>query len=213
MNSSELEDLDIQVFGSEGIESIREIRKESDFNDVNGHASPPASPSTARPTSPSFYEPLELNFDPLSPVGNGLFSSDQKGFQARSKPDIFNAVHMHVQENARIPNYNHPVDRSNSSASKPFPRNTYNSNALVASKTEQDNSMAEIFLSSESGYRKSLNQTYEVLGSLTTEDSNIQKEIDELQNQEKAHKKLTSKNNLFLIGFELYKTLLMCTYN
>jgi len=178
MNSSELEDLDI--FGSEGIESIREIRKESDFNDVNGHASPPASPSTASPTSPSFYEPLELNFDPLSPVGNGLFSSDQKSLQARSKPDIFNAVHMHVQENARIPNYNHPVDRSNSSASKPFPRNTYNSNALVASKTEQDNSMAEIFLSSESGYRKSLNQTYEVLGSLTTEDSNVQKEIDEL---------------------------------
>ena len=168
MSDSKLEDLDL--FGSDQIDVVgAEIEPQ-----YNGVDAPPASPPSRSPV----YDPVGWNLA-LSPVGNDLFSSDPRYSHDQIEPNLVNAVHMHVQDNARIPNYNHPVDRSNSSNSKNFPRNNYTSDALLPFKAEQDNSMAEIFLSSESRYRKSLNQAYEVLGSLSTEDS-IQKEIDEL---------------------------------
>lgn len=173
MDNSGLEEFDL--FDSERIVGLEE-GKEPQYN----HVDAPAKAHVASPPSPPFYDPLGWSMDQVSPVGTDLFSSHQRNPRPRNEVNLVNAVHMHVQDNARIPNYNHPVDRSNSSTSKNFPRTNYKSDALLSSKIEQDNSMAEIFLSSESSYRKSLNQTYEVLGSLSTEDSNIQNQIEEL---------------------------------
>ncbi len=132
-------------------------------------------PELPPPASPTSSPLMEWNFG-LSPVGTDLFPADPRYSSARNESNIVNAVHMHVQENARIPNYNRPVDRSNSAKS----RSNHGIDIRLSARPEQqDNSMAELFLSSESSSRRSLNQTYEVLGSLTTEDS-LQKEIDDL---------------------------------
>eukprot|EP00531_Pseudo-nitzschia_arenysensis_P005944 CAMPEP_0116132942 /NCGR_PEP_ID=MMETSP0329-20121206/9833_1 /TAXON_ID=697910 /ORGANISM="Pseudo-nitzschia arenysensis, Strain B593" /LENGTH=871 /DNA_ID=CAMNT_0003627523 /DNA_START=262 /DNA_END=2877 /DNA_ORIENTATION=+ len=132
-------------------------------------------PELSPPASPTSSPLMGWNFG-LSPVGTDLFPADPRYSSARNESNIVNAVHMHVQENARIPNYNHPVDRSNSAKS----RSKHGIDIRLSTRPEQqDNSMAELFLSSESSSRRSLNQAYEVLGSLTTEDS-LQKEIDGL---------------------------------
>jgi hypothetical protein len=174
MYDSELQDLDL--FGSEGIAGFGE-EKGPQFNDVDAAVRTPVPSPPGRPSSPSFYDPWICT---LSPVGTDIFTSDGRSSSVRNESNQVNAVHMHVQENARIPNYNRPVDRSNSSTNRHRRGNSFGTDVLLSSKPKQDNSMAEMFLSSESRYRRSLNQTYEVLGSLTTEDSNIQKEIDEL---------------------------------
>ena len=163
MTDSTLDDLGL--FGSEEITEM-----EPQYNDVGAPA--PASP-TASPL-------IDWNFG-MSPVGNtDLFPAQPYNNAQNESSNIVNAVHMHVQDNARIPNYNHPVDRSNSSTSRSFPRSNYGGDATLSARPEQDNSMAEMFLSSESSYRRSLNQTYEVLGSLTTEQESVQKEIEDL---------------------------------
>lgn len=146
-----------------------------DSEPIDDLDAPPVSPPSRSP----IFDQAEWN---LSPVGAGtdIFASDPRYPSGRNETNIVNAVHMHVQENARIPNYNRPVDRSNSISNRYFPRNNYSSDALFSSKPEQDNSMAEIFLSSESSNRKSLNQTYEVSGSLSTAEETFQKAIDEL---------------------------------
>ena len=65
-------------------------------------------------------------------------------------------VHMHTQENAKIPNYNIAVDRSNSTK----PVHEWNS-LLHADFQDEQFSMAELFLSKESSNRRSRNQQYE----------------------------------------------------
>ena len=148
-----------------------------DSEPIDGLDAPPASPP---PRSPIFDDQPEWTLSPVGAPGTDIFASDPRYPNGRNESKFVNAVHMHVQENARIPNYNRPVDRSNSISNRYFPRNNYSSEGLFSSKPEQDNSIAEMFLSSESNSRKSLNQTYEVLGSLSTAEETFQKEIDEL---------------------------------
>mmetsp|Transcript_22268 Transcript_22268/g.55148 ORF Transcript_22268/g.55148 Transcript_22268/m.55148 type:complete len:867 (+) Transcript_22268:308-2908(+) len=163
MTDSTLDDLGL--FGSERITEM-----ETQYNDVGAPA----------PASPSASPLMDWNFG-MSPVETtDLFPAQPYNEARNESSNIVNAVHMHVQDNARIPNYNHPVDRSNSSTSRSFPRNNYGGDLALSARPEQDNSMAEMFLSSESSYRRSLNQTYEVLGSLTTEQESVQKETDDL---------------------------------
>ena len=171
MDESVLDDL--SLFGPNPISNLSE-GEETQLRDAGVPATSPTSSPTTRRASPSFYEPFEWNIPQFSPVGNELINYDKKISNVRNESNLVNAVHMHVQDNARIPNYNHPVDRSNSSTNKLFPRRKYTSERFI----EPDNSMAELFLSSESSYRKSLNQTYEVRGSV--EEINIEKDIDEL---------------------------------
>jgi hypothetical protein len=164
--------------------------KEPQYNEIAATSNPdpdpaahlaPSSPrpsprSSPRPSSPSFYDPVEWNIAELSP-GGVSFSSDPSSHVPNETNNVVNAVHMHVQDNARIPNYNQAVDRTNSSGNrKNYQRNNYTFDTLLSSHPV-DNSMAEIFLSSESNNRRSLNQAYEVRGSISTEDANVGMEI------------------------------------
>ena len=132
-------------------------------------------------SSSPFDDLLDWNTVQLSPGGVSL--SADRSSQIRNEPDLVNAVHMHIQNNARIPNYNQPVDRSNSNSNsnrKRYQRNDYTPNSILPSHPE-DNSMAELFLNSESSKRRTQDQTYEVLGSLCMDDTNIHMEIDPLE--------------------------------
>ncbi|OEU16322.1 hypothetical protein FRACYDRAFT_261201 [Fragilariopsis cylindrus CCMP1102] len=130
---------------------------------------PPSPRRSPRPSSPSFYDPAEWNIAELSP-GGVSFSSDPSSHVQNETNNVVNAVHMHVQDNARIPNYNQAVDRTNSSGNrKNYQRNNYTFDTLLSSHPV-DNSMAELFLSSESNNRTSRNHAYEVRGSISTED-------------------------------------------
>uniref|UniRef100_A0A7S4EEQ0 F-box domain-containing protein n=1 Tax=Pseudo-nitzschia australis TaxID=44445 RepID=A0A7S4EEQ0_9STRA len=119
-----------------------------------------------------------LDWSLLSSEETQLVPSDRTSCHFRNESNPINAVHMHVQDNARIPNYNYPVDRSNSNSisnkTLSSRNKTYTSDALLASNREPKNSMAEIFLNEESRYRKSLSQSYEVM------DDAIFTEIEEL---------------------------------
>jgi hypothetical protein len=178
------------VFASERIMALELImagvgdEKEPQYNGIAAATSinpdpvhlPPSSPRRSpRPSSPSFYDPAEWNMAELSP-GDVSFSSDPSS-HVRNETNVVNAVHMHVQDNARIPNYNQAVDRTNSSSNrKNYQRNNFTFDTLLSSHPV-DNSMAELFLSSESNNRRSLNQAYEVLGSISTEDANVGMEM------------------------------------
>jgi len=181
MNATVLDDPG--QFTSERIVTSLEEENEPQYNDIDltshpSHEAAHVAPSSPRRSPSPFYDPVEWNIAQLSP-GGVSFSSGGRSSHVQNDTNLVNAVHMHVQENARIPNYNQPVDRSNSS-SKTYQRNNYSFDTLLSSH-QVDNSMAELFLSSESNNRRSLNQTYEVLGSLSTEDTNFPVEIDALE--------------------------------
>lgn len=125
------------------------------------NSKPPLSPSS--PDMPC-YNLVGLTVgDPSS--GRSL-SSD---FTPSSNNQIHhgvNAVHMHVQENAKIPNLHQAIDRSNSS------RPSYPTNTSKHENPRQMSggfSMAELFLQKESSHRRSLDQNYESLGSLLSD--------------------------------------------
>jgi hypothetical protein len=139
----------------------------------------PCSPSHHPHWSPPSH-PAGLPIGQISP-GVGSFNSDRSSQIANqsegSRSNFFvNAVHMHKQENAKIPNYNKAVDRSNSSINDNhfrygpgFDSSTFrfSDHKNVQPKSDnllhslEDFNMAELFLSQESRYRKSLNQNYE----------------------------------------------------
>jgi len=178
MDSSSLGDL--ELYDPERINDLPDEKQQPQYNEGQNLVGAPATPPSPQATSIAFYDPLDWNIAQLSPVGSESISSDRTSSFFRNESNPVNAVHMHVQENARIPNYNRPVDRSNSSIDKPFlPRNFFASDLPISTNRDQENSMAEIFLKSEHRYRRSLNQSYEVIGALSTED-NLQREIDEL---------------------------------
>lgn len=173
MDHSELEELGL--FGSQEIARL-EGEREPRFNDAGASVTAPESLHPSRPSSSIVYDQLRFPGDevettlyPLDLAGVDLLSSDPKNSYVRHQSNLVNAVHMHVQDNARIPNYNLPVDRSNSNK-------TSASDALLSSKLELNN-YAELFLSSESGYRNSLNLSYEVRGTLS---SDVPKELEGL---------------------------------
>ena len=174
MDHSELEELGL--FGSQEITRLEDER-DPQFNDAGASATAVSeSLHHSRPSSSIVYDQLRFPGDedetilyPLDLAGVDLLSSDARNSHVRHESNLVNAVHMHVQDNARIPNYNLPVDRSNSN-------NTSASDALLSSKLELNN-YAELFLSSESDYRKSLNQSYEVRSTLL---SDVPKEIEGL---------------------------------
>jgi hypothetical protein len=179
MDHSVLEDLGL--FGSEEITGLEDER-DHQFNDAGASVRAPGSLPPSRPSSSIVYDPLgfsrdevETDLEPLDLAGvDIILASERRNSYFRHESNLVNAVHMHVQDNARIPNYNLPVDRSNSN-------NNTTSDALLSSKLSSNIELinyAELFLSSESGYRKSLNQNYEVRGRLSSSD--VQKEIEVL---------------------------------
>lgn len=129
----------------------------------------PSAPGS--PTLTYAYEDyddaVELNF-PSSP-SRSLISSDAGSSSfGRNQSHSNKAVHMHVQENAKVPLLNQAVDRRNSS--RPWNR----TGGVSVSPTEttaaySGSSMAELFLRKESKHRHSLNMNYEHLGSLLDE--------------------------------------------
>eukprot|EP00536_Pseudo-nitzschia_multiseries_P002110 jgi/Psemu1/294703/fgenesh1_pm.28_\ len=182
-------------------------KQQPQYNEIDGILGDPLvapsspQPSSSQHNSASFMETLDWNI--LGEVGVDtdplVFDGRTPYFRNESNP--VNAVHMHVQENARIPNYNRPVDRSNSSnlpnisfsnsgsSSSQWqalpsnqwtsvPRNSYTDLSLT-SNIDQENSMAEMFLNLESKYRRSVNQSYEVIGALCSDEFNLQKDADE----------------------------------
>ena len=78
-----------------------------------------------------------------------------------------NAVHMHVQENAKVPTFLQSIDRSNSS------RPSFAASPKMESTMEDPipTSMAELFLNKESSHRRSLDQNYESLGNFFSEEA------------------------------------------
>jgi hypothetical protein len=126
----------------------------------------PASP--ASPSRIPYYNPVGLTIGQISP-GARSTSSDLSNYnqnQPHSAHSV-NAVHMHVQENAKIPLLNQRVDRTNSS-SRPSYRASSSLTENIA-QASRDFSMAELFLSKESSHRRSLNQNYETFGTLLNE--------------------------------------------
>lgn len=142
---------------SEGPDSPTRQRRQS--NNSNLLASSPSSPRIP------YYNPVGLTIGETSPGGRSL-NSDLSSY-SRNQSHSVNAVHMHVQDNARIPTYPHNVDRSNSNRPISVPYSTTNQpNSNKEQPEPCDVSMAELFLSKESKHRQSLNQNYESLGSL-----------------------------------------------
>lgn len=195
MDTNSLDDL--ASFGSEGdfASEDNHVHGLSSLSANNTKHDGPSSPSIDHISSPLF-DPVSLSIGPMSP-GARSFASDRSSHnESRSHESgsnfYVNAVHMHIQENAKIPNYNKAVDRSNSSNTKSRNRSAdfhspaffstnfttindvnlethdKNSGSNVGNPLE-DFSMAEMFLSKESNYRKSLNQNYEHVGSLGAE--------------------------------------------
>ena len=120
----------------------------------------------------------------------GLTIGDASSPQAIGSRHAHNAVHMHVQENAKVPGLNISVDRSNSS------RPAYKGSEGMSSSTQReieeiiklgqndrtnpsrstaqtsDNSsvsMAELFLSKESSNRRSLDMNYDNFGTVLSD--------------------------------------------
>jgi hypothetical protein len=99
-------------------------------------------------------------------IGNEVFDNTPEGLALPEFPvppninyeeHTLHGVHMHVQENAKIPNYNRAVDRSNSTK----PVHEWNSLLHGGDDHDEHLSMAEFFLSKESSSRQSQNQQYE----------------------------------------------------
>eukprot|EP00980_Cylindrotheca_fusiformis_P009558 scaffold2101_cov127-Cylindrotheca_fusiformis.AAC.2 len=120
---------------------------------------PPSSPN-----SPC-YNLVGLTVRGVSPRRRSL-SSDFSAASKNQAHHSVNAVHMHIQENAKIPTLQHSIDRSNST------RPSFPTNPKAHDNYQQDSgavSMAELFLRQESSHRRSLEQNYESLGSLLSD--------------------------------------------
>lgn len=166
---------DLASFGSEGI--MMSPSMDGDDHDAGSPSSPRLMMTDGHGRLlAARYDPIGLTIGQTSPGGRS-FSSD-RSIYGRNQSHAVNAVHMHIQENAKIPNYNRAVDRSNNlnsgMAGGRGSHNTTDSNpgsseirSLLPGSGEF--SMAELFLSKESSYRKSLAQSYEKLGSLPPE--------------------------------------------
>jgi hypothetical protein len=127
-----------------------------------GNTKPPLSPVS--PHTP-YYSLVGLTVGQASPTGRSL-SSDFSSSPKNQVHHGVNAVHMHIQENAKVPNLHQAIDRSNSS--RPLYPKSFSSH----DNGGQDSgafSMAELFLKKESSHRRSLEQNYESLGSLLTD--------------------------------------------
>ncbi|KAG7355551.1 hypothetical protein IV203_000237 [Nitzschia inconspicua] len=205
---------DLASFGSEGMFSPEDNNSNNNNNNNQKHHKYRHRPSTpsinplaaatppAAPAASPIFDPVDLSIGKISPGGRSFTSNASSYNASRSHESttagnlLFNAVHMHVQENAKIPNYNKPVDRSNSSnivhkgffhnfdfhpstllhttSNRNFTHNKDNNNNINNGGMNQggvehhseDFSMAELFLNKESSYRKSLNQNYQHVGSL-----------------------------------------------
>lgn len=103
-------------------------------------------------------ESLDMMDDFLS-LGSPTLSSTSHPKDAIDSPTTWrlssNAVHMEVQENAKIPTFNHPVDRTNSDTNRLF-------DFIV-----DENHLAEYFLKDEK--RQSMQAAYASVGALNTE--------------------------------------------
>jgi hypothetical protein len=93
------------------LDAIEELLLSGDVGDGDGYGHSAASASSA-PPSP-------LAFD--ASIDNKALPSESKPI-ASTNHFITNAVHMELQENARLPTFNLPVDRSNTSWHIPAPR-------------------------------------------------------------------------------------------
>eukprot|EP00934_Nitzschia_sp_Nitz4_P001381 Nitzschia sp. Nitz4//scaffold6_size259037//220090//222675//NITZ4_001118-RA/size259037-processed-gene-0.94-mRNA-1//-1//CDS//3329557025//1381//frame0 len=133
------------------------------FDDSEPSGKLPESPNrTTYPVGLSVGGPV-----PGSPT-RSIISSSADSF-GKNESHSLNAVHMHVQENAKVPLLNHPIDRKNSS------RPLYHRAHLDSNKTTRESdkfSMAEFFLKNESNRRQSANLNYEGIGALL-DDMNI----------------------------------------
>ena len=117
------------------------------------------------PSSPQIRQSnsMDLRIGLASPAPSP--SSDLTSYP-RNQLHSVNAVHMHIQENAKIPTFNQPIDRTNSSRATYKLSGPYSATSTteVTAPETSDISMAEHFLSNESKHRQSLNQNYESLG-------------------------------------------------
>jgi len=137
---------------------------------------PMQAPSS--PISPKipYYNPIGLTIGQMSPTSpqSAWHDAPLTPRGTDSKAQSFNAVHMHVQENAKLPTFNLNVDRTNSShvsrTAPSYTKATENNSRDPADDLfqieERDFSMAELFLSKESSHRHSLNQNYENVSAL-----------------------------------------------
>jgi hypothetical protein len=174
---------DLASFDSEDIFYSEDSNKLHSLDNVQIPCSPPHH-SLGSP----LYNPVGLTIGQISP-GVRSFNSDRSSQimnqnEGSSSKFLVNAVHMHVQENAKIPNYNKAVDRSNSSNNDNHYRHGRGFDSLTFRLADQRTlnvhqesgnllhsleafSMAELFLSKESRHRQSLNQNYENRASIT----------------------------------------------
>ncbi|KAL3763113.1 hypothetical protein ACHAWU_004999 [Discostella pseudostelligera] len=94
--------------------------------DVDGNGNSAASASTALPSSPIAWTRIldtTTTTSSTASKGNNLLSSTElNSISSSNKHFITNAVHMELQENAKLPTFNLPVDRSNTSWHIPAPR-------------------------------------------------------------------------------------------
>lgn len=119
------------------------------FDGSDGDAMTPRSPQGLH------YNPIGLTIGELSP-SRSVSSSAAESY-ARNELHSVHGVHMHVQENAKIPLLNQAVDRTNSSI-----------RANYHPKSPPDDggfSLAELFLNKESKYRESQSLNYAGFGS------------------------------------------------
>ncbi len=123
-----------------------------DLGSFDGTDAGAESPRSPRSPGMPFYNPIGLTIGEISPSRS--VSSSGAGSYARNQTHSVHGVHMHVQENAKIPLFNQAIDRTNSS------RPSYN-----AGTSDSRFSMAELFLSKEFKHRQSLNLNYAGVGS------------------------------------------------
>lgn len=122
------------------------------------------SPRSPRSPQVPYYNPIGLTIGATSPSpsspNRSVASSGAGSYAAgRNQAHSIHGVHMHVQENAKVPLLNQPVDRSNSGSI----RRSY----LSSSQPEDRGfSMAELFLNKESKNRQSVNMNYAGLGTI-----------------------------------------------
>jgi hypothetical protein len=123
---------------------------------------------SAAPSSPPrvpYYNPIGLtigeNNSPSSPrqIATASHFVYQQHPGSNTSHTVNNAVHMHVQENAKVSTYMENVNRTNSSQVR-----DHMDLMTMQQLDDQEFSMAELFLSKESSQRRSLDQNYEGLG-------------------------------------------------
>jgi hypothetical protein len=111
-------------------------------------------------TNSARLSPLKRSY---SPIGTTLGQRETRPLTSeltslsRNQSHAVNAVHMHIQENAKVPTFNQTIDRSNSSRPSEI------------EKTESNAFSMELFLNKESTHRRSIEQNYEILGSLLSD--------------------------------------------